>query len=233
MLCLFLSLSCYPLQVSVQCFPLTSSCCWRTWKKLFLLSDTTLDSVISSWALAFFLLLFSPCRCKLQLCILPVKPEVIIACSVRQVLCPIRLTCSTMALPASRLLKGCSWKATVSHGSLNSSKQIHRGYCWLTSEYLKVCSLKVHCGNSAEIFSCCSKSFELHYFIITVAKAATYHHLSHKVFPILKQNREGTLCSWLSQYLWQEILVGVLFPLGELICIFSKANCENQWIFCV
>ena len=41
-------------------------------------------------------------------------------------------------------------------------------------------------GLSAELFSHYTKNFKLNHFVITVAKTATYHYISHESFSIHK-----------------------------------------------
>lgn len=54
----------------------------------------------------------------------------------------------------------------------------------------------------------------------TVATTATYHHLSHKAFPILKQQTQGgSSHSWLTQYLWQDVILNMLQKFPEILVI--------------
>lgn len=104
-------------------------------KKPFLLSDTTVANVNSSWALAFLVFslqrwaaaLYSHCEARpffQRSYIFFFHPKSFfstgrVLCSARQVFCLVCFTCNTVGLPASGLLKGGFWKAITPHGPPN------------------------------------------------------------------------------------------------------------------
>lgn len=98
-----------------------------------MLSDTTLASVISSWAF-YFLPSHMNCSSVISLWSQDFLPNVMFSfsslvsggspLSAKQVYCRFCLACSTIGLPAPGLLKGVSWKVIGSHEPLNLLEQI-------------------------------------------------------------------------------------------------------------
>lgn len=56
-----------------------------------------------------------------------------------------------------------------------------------------------------------TKTVELNYFMITMAKTGTNYHLSQKAIPFLKEQiQKSTFPSWFTQYLWLEVVFRIL-----------------------